>query len=106
MSTNPKWIDWDAQPLGKISDNQLARELGVNLRSVYSARVTRGIKPCRDAGDPMNKGINWDAQPLGEMSDAEIARQLGVTSSTVLGARRVRGIPTFKPQQRKKSGRG
>ena len=37
-------IDWDNQPLGLVSDTQLARELGVNKSSVRRARGVRGIK--------------------------------------------------------------
>jgi transposase-like protein len=40
-----KGIDWDAQPLGKMSDAQIARDLGVHHTTVQLARKRRGIAP-------------------------------------------------------------
>ena len=37
-------IDWDAQPLGKVSDRELAKLLGCQTKSVKRARVVRGIE--------------------------------------------------------------
>lgn len=36
-----KNIDWDAQPLGKVSDSELARDLGVSPSTVLYNRVQR-----------------------------------------------------------------
>ena len=36
-------IDWDKQPLGKMSDRALARLLGCSYRSVRYARTSRNI---------------------------------------------------------------
>lgn len=41
----PRRIDWSVQPLGEISDRELARRLGVNHRSVAVARRARHIRP-------------------------------------------------------------
>ena len=38
-------INWDSQPLGKVTDLMLAQKLGVTPQAVYSARKSRGIKP-------------------------------------------------------------
>jgi len=38
-------IDWDAQPLGDVSDMSIARSLGVVQETVRRARVHRGIAP-------------------------------------------------------------
>lgn len=38
-----KGIDWDAQPLGKISDAELSKKLGVSRHTVYQSRKGRGI---------------------------------------------------------------
>lgn len=36
-------IDWDRQPLGKMTDNALARRLGVAQATVWKARTQREI---------------------------------------------------------------
>lgn len=41
----PSEIDWDAQPLGEKSDQELADELGVGRAQVLRARAARGIPP-------------------------------------------------------------
>lgn len=38
------FIDWDKEPLGKLSDYKLAKRLGVSRGSVIRARKARGIK--------------------------------------------------------------
>lgn len=43
--SGPLKIDWDAQPLGKVSDTQLAHELGVHPTAVRHARERRGLLP-------------------------------------------------------------
>lgn len=42
-----KGINWDVQPLGKVSDSDLARELGCNPSTVARARTMRGIPSWR-----------------------------------------------------------
>ena len=42
-----KGIDWDAQPLGKVPDSELAIELGLARGTVYMARRKRGIASCK-----------------------------------------------------------
>ena len=42
----PLRIDWDAQPLGEVSDRELSERLGCSKRAVALARNTRGIQPC------------------------------------------------------------
>ena len=37
-------IDWDRLPLGRVTDTELARELGVHRTAVRHARTRRGIK--------------------------------------------------------------
>lgn len=40
-------IDWDAQPLGQVTDKALAAQLGCHTNSVLNARKRRGIGPAR-----------------------------------------------------------
>ena len=85
-------IEWDAQPLGKVSDMDLARRLGRDPSTVREARTSRGIKAF-----PRGKGIDWDRELQCIESDVEIARRLGVTAPAVFAARRARGIKARLP---------
>jgi hypothetical protein len=89
-----KGINWDEQPLGKVSDNELARLLGVSRNNVSVARRRRGIEPLYERSFSPN-GINWDEQPLGKRTDQEIANSLGVSKQAVHQARQRRGIPRY-----------
>jgi len=105
----PKWIQWDKQPLGQMTDAQLAKQIGVTPIAVFLARRKRDIPAFtrqqssgKSSGRGIQKGIQWDKQPLGQMSDPRLAKQLGVTHKAVCQARRVRNIPSFTEQQRAK----
>ena len=93
-----KGIDWDEQPLGKVSDASLAKTMGVSTQTVGAARRYRNIKPFVKCS---RKGIDWDAQPLGEISDSSLATKLGVGQSIVSGARRRRFIKGKFPGNKK-----
>lgn len=80
-------INWDAQPLGKVSDAELARRNGVSAAAVFGARKRRGIK--------IEGRIDWDSQPLGQISDSELATKLGVSQSAVSQQRAHREIARF-----------
>ena len=82
-------IDWDAQPLGKIPDDELANELGVSLKDVIKARKERAISAVYV---PRHK-INWSEQPLGKELDSIIAQRLGVDVKIVSKARNDLKIP-------------
>lgn len=84
-----KSINWDSQPLGVVSDHEIARQLDAPLSTVRYARVVRNIHAYTKS---LNKGTNWDSKPLGEMSDSELSRQLGVSKETVRRARVRRSI--------------
>ena len=47
-------IDWDAQPLGRVLDRELARHLGVTASAIGRARRDRGIpaRPGAHRGTP------------------------------------------------------
>jgi hypothetical protein len=83
-------IDWDKVPLGKVSDAEIAKALGVNRSTVTGARRTRDISRAKVDGS-----INWDEQPLGKMTDGKLAKKLGVSPNAVRRARVARKIPTF-----------
>ncbi len=84
----PCWIQWDKQPLGQVSDEELAQQLGVTRTAVGVARRRRGITAHRK---PPSK-IDWASQPLGQMSDAALARKLGCVRPSVTRARTRAGI--------------
>ncbi len=86
-------INWDLHPLGKVSDGEIARKLGVTPSSVQKARQRRGI-----AANPNLERYDWAEQPLGKITDSELARRLGIVRSTVQRAREKRGIPPLVPR--------
>lgn len=86
-----KTVDWDIQPLGRVSDAELSRVLRVSQEAVLAARRVRHV-PCPI---PSSKRTDWDIQPLGKMSDRDLAKSLGVTEWTVGAQRKRRGIPVF-----------
>ena len=88
-------IDWDAQPLGQMSDMALARQLGVSEKPVRNARIARGIPAYRKGVFPY---VDWDRQPLGKYPDAVLAERLGVSHSAVHLARNRRRIPPARPE--------
>lgn len=84
-------IDWGVQPLGEVTDNELADHLGVKREVVRYHRSTRGIPPIH-VGQGTRRDVDWDAQPLGDVPDSEIASRLGVAPTTVKRARNRMGI--------------
>lgn len=44
-------IDWDAEPLGVVSDRELAKRKGCHFTTVRKAREARGIPPFRSQAD-------------------------------------------------------
>jgi hypothetical protein len=85
-------INWDAQPLGRMTDGALAKRLGVARATVYGARTFRGIKPA--VAPPAHRF--WGKRRLGRVPDRVIAKQYGVTVQTVARARWRRGIASWK----------
>ncbi len=95
--THPKRINWKSQPnLGRVSDTQLAHELGVTAQAVRYARLRLGIPQFRGKARLGRKGINWDLEPLGDVSDSVLAKKHQVCESTVSAARRLRKIQSKK----------
>lgn len=78
-------IDWDIQPLGEMTDAEIARQLKVSRERVRQVRSKRGI-PKYVEPDP-----EW-LEELGTRFDAEIARENGIATSTVSRQRAKLGI--------------
>lgn len=88
-------VDWESQPYGQVSDEEIASSLGVCREVVRRARVSRGIP---------STVINWDLQPLGKVPDRALAFRLGVNPSTVHEARTRRNIPRGNQSYRTEEG--
>ncbi len=78
--TGRRRINWSKEPLGAVSDGELALHLKVPPSTVTAARRKRGIAPWSN--------IDWSKQPLGAVPDSVLARQLGVSREAVGHARR------------------
>lgn len=83
-------IDWEAQPLGQISDPELGRRLGVTGAAVKYQRDQRGIPPWRPTRAKCDPDV-FTAELDGTASDREIAESHGLTSAQVAAARRKMG---------------
>lgn len=92
-------VEWDKQPLGKMSDAKLAKSLDLPAQFVIRARSARGIPAWGPNAGIRVKGkiIDWDAIPLGKVSDAEAGRMAGCGKANAHDARTKRGIPAFVP---------
>ena len=89
-----KGINWDKERrLGKVTDRELARILGVTAANVHGARTRRGIPPLNPH---QTYKINWDlyASKLGKQPDRVLAVLLGCSVRAVQRARTRRGIPS------------
>lgn len=85
-------IVWDAQPLGNMTDRELARRLRVNTETVRSARKRRGITSFRRS---MVDRCGARAL-LGTAPDHVVASRCGLKSeSTVRKLRRRAGIAPY-----------
>lgn len=103
----PKGIDWDSQPLGKFSDAEIAKRVGVAKKTVTGARRRRGIPGFIPPSQPLKPKLPkpsveeiqrefWDSQPLGKMSDVDLAKLTGYCKATVTNQRTRRGIPRYR----------
>lgn len=98
-------INWEAQPLGEVSDEEVGRRLGVSASKVGYHRKVLGIEAYRPSTEELaargrmgsrRSEIDWSSQPLGKESDRQIALRLGVSSSMVRKVRLSRGIPAAR----------
>lgn len=90
-------IDWDAQPLGKVKDEDLAKTLRVPRVQVMLARQTRKIPILGSLKFGTGRTrIDWDKEPLGEIPDKDLADKHGVSRQRIEQVRRARGIPSVQ----------
>jgi hypothetical protein len=85
--------------LGRISDQEVARQTGRHVTTVFHRRSKLGIPACRPRGE-RNRG-EWSTSEeklLGTMSDSAVARQLGRSRTEVIEHRRSLGIATWRRQ--------
>lgn len=101
-------IDWDNQPLGQISDTQLANRLNISSSAVKRQREIREIPPS-EVGENIANGraflstIDWTKQPLGVISDMKLAKILGCNRTTVSRYREKLGVESvFRNEKRTK----
>jgi superfamily II DNA or RNA helicase len=93
--TGPKGIDWDSQPLGQISDAQLAKRIGISRAVVSAQRQKRGIPAFVARPRPQ---VDWNNIDLAGRSTTQLAKDLGVSRWSVERARDSMGVPTPFPK--------
>lgn len=79
--------------IGKVSDAELARRIGVTTTTVRTKRCLLGIPPLR----PRNPK-KWRAKEialLGKHPDFTVARMLGIYRKAVINKRHELGIPSY-----------
>ncbi|MFL6202925.1 MAG: hypothetical protein ACJ76J_27475 [Thermoanaerobaculia bacterium] len=89
------WRPEDLALLGKVSDGDLARRLGLTRTSVTCKRQGLGIAPLC----PRARVIEWTPamlERLGKAADWQIAEELGVASATIHKKRHELGILATK----------
>lgn len=93
-SMRPRGIDWNRQPLGLVTDTELAIRLGVGQTAVSGARRRRGIPAV-----PRGRVERLGAQGLlGTMTDARLAAHLKLPQTAIRDARRRAGIRMDQPR--------
>jgi DNA-binding CsgD family transcriptional regulator len=86
------WQPEELTLLGKVSDGELARALGIATATVTIKRQRLGIPPFQ----PAPPAIEWTpakVSRLGRAPDTEIARELGISPGSVNAKRQELGIP-------------
>lgn len=90
------WSDEETALLGKLTDREVATQLGISQAAARLKRITLGIPPCR-------RGKSWRVgrwtddilARLGTEVDSDIARSIGVSSERVRQKRKELGIARF-----------
>lgn len=81
-----KGIAWDEQPLGQVSDNKLASDLGVNKSTTRNARKIRGIPAFMDCPA---KGIDWNRVNWRTATVRDVVETLGVSNGEAWRHRKI-----------------
>ncbi len=89
------WTGWD-QRIGTMADAELARLMGLHVKTVRERRHRLGIPMYDDRFD----WSQWD-HLLGQVSDVELARRIGTTRAHVLYRRQRLKIPSCPRASRK-----
>jgi DNA-binding CsgD family transcriptional regulator len=90
------WDDKKIALLGTMSDEALAKHLGINWVQVYLKRSSLGIASFRKY-----RSIEWCHETillLGKKSDQAVAKILGIATTTVIQKRHSLGIASFLEQ--------
>ena len=88
------WLSRARPILGKVSDHEIARRLGVARTIVSKARRQLGIAPMPRVATTVadRSWVPVVRHLLGRMPDREVGRRVGVSAATVGFARRELGI--------------
>ena len=93
------WTRQALHQLGKASDRDLARQLGINASSVFAKRRELGIPSyC-----PPRRLIRWTRKMralLGKVPDTDIARRFGIVKDSVSRKREELGIEPYRYRSR------
>jgi hypothetical protein len=93
------WTLQALHQLGKASDRDVARQLGINATSVFAKRREMGIPSYR----PPRRLIQWTRKMkalLGKVPDTEIARRFGIVKDSVSRKREELGIEPYRYRSR------
>lgn len=83
-----RWTKAVVARLGRVSDAQVARELGIDTSSVCAKRQALGIR----RWSPKRVWTKAECRLLGRLPDRQIARRLGLSADTVGDKRREIGM--------------
>lgn len=94
-------FSWDAVPLGRATDAEIAARFGLHVTTVQQARRRRGIASHQAQQrfiGPIQRKVtrqfehDWKAQPLGLVPDSWIADALGISRHIVTRQRHRLGL--------------
>ena len=94
-----EWTRQALRLLGKASDRDVARQLGIHASSVFSKRRELGIASYQ----PPQRRIRWTAKMLallGKLPDVDIARRFGIVKDSVSRKREELGIEPYRYRSR------
>jgi hypothetical protein len=93
-ATGHRWRPEELALLGKISDSELARFVGLTPSSISRKRQRLGIAPLQPT-----QPIEWTPpmlERLGQVPDAQLAREVGISTTSCSLKRQDLGIPAAR----------